>query len=200
MSTGFHEVRFPEDISYGCTGGPEYSTDIVTTGGGWEQRNINHFNAIHKYQAAHGVKNRQQQSQLLAFFHCRHGKGYGFRYKDWADYQGATEYLGGADGEKTQFQLVKHYSDGVYDKIRTIKKPVTGTVKVFIDLVEVTEGWTVDTATGIVTFAVAPASGSVTANFDFDVPVRFDTDYAGMAIPNFETFDWTNIPIVEIRV
>lgn len=200
MSAGFHEVLFPPDISYGCTGGPEYSTDIVTTGGGYEQRNINWYNAIHKYQAAHGVKNRQQAFALLSFFHCRHGKGYGFRYKDWLDYQGTKEYMGDADGIKTQFQLVKHYSDGTYDKIRTIKKPVSGTVKVYIDLVEVTSGWTVDTTTGIVTFTAAPASGSMTADFEFHVPCRFDIDKPDMGIQNYNNFDWSNIPIVELKL
>lgn len=27
----FTEIRFPENISYGSTGGPEFSTDVVTT-------------------------------------------------------------------------------------------------------------------------------------------------------------------------
>jgi hypothetical protein len=37
----FSEERFPEDISYGSSGGPGFSTDIVVTQGGFEQRNIN---------------------------------------------------------------------------------------------------------------------------------------------------------------
>ena len=37
----FIETRFPADISFGSAGGPEYSTDIVVTQGGYEQRNIN---------------------------------------------------------------------------------------------------------------------------------------------------------------
>ncbi len=41
----FTEIRFPENISYGSTGGPEFSTDIVTTHNGCEQRN---YNAPHK--------------------------------------------------------------------------------------------------------------------------------------------------------
>ncbi len=37
----FTEIRFPENISYGSIGGPEFSTDVVTTHNGCEQRNIN---------------------------------------------------------------------------------------------------------------------------------------------------------------
>lgn len=36
----FTEIRFPENISYGSAGGPEFSTDVVTTHNGCEQRNI----------------------------------------------------------------------------------------------------------------------------------------------------------------
>ena len=36
--TGFHEVQFPPDISYGASGGPGYSTTVVTTVSGHERR------------------------------------------------------------------------------------------------------------------------------------------------------------------
>ena len=31
---GFHDVRFPDAIARGATGGPEYSTDIITVASG----------------------------------------------------------------------------------------------------------------------------------------------------------------------
>lgn len=37
----FIETRFPVDIAFGSTGGTEYSTDIVITQSGYEQRNSN---------------------------------------------------------------------------------------------------------------------------------------------------------------
>ena len=39
--TGFHEIRFPDKIAYGATGGPEFATTVVVTGAGHEQRNVN---------------------------------------------------------------------------------------------------------------------------------------------------------------
>ena len=39
--TGFHEVRFPDNIAYGATGGPEFATTVVATGSGHEKRNVN---------------------------------------------------------------------------------------------------------------------------------------------------------------
>ena len=37
----FHEVQFPPKIAYGASGGPMFNTSIVTTFGGFEQRNVN---------------------------------------------------------------------------------------------------------------------------------------------------------------
>jgi hypothetical protein len=37
--SGFHEVRFPDSIAYGATGGPEFATTVVATGAGHEKRN-----------------------------------------------------------------------------------------------------------------------------------------------------------------
>ncbi|MGE0109945.1 MAG: DUF2460 domain-containing protein [Bdellovibrionales bacterium] len=33
----FHEVRFPDDIAYGASGRPAYSTSVVQTASGYEQ-------------------------------------------------------------------------------------------------------------------------------------------------------------------
>jgi uncharacterized protein (TIGR02217 family) len=77
----------------------------------------------------------------------------------------------------TQFQLVKEYPSGSVIEVRTITKPVAGTVKVYLDAIEQALGWSVDTTTGLVTFGTPPALGvDVTADFAFDVLVRFHTD------------------------
>jgi uncharacterized protein (TIGR02217 family) len=38
--TSFHEVKFPDNIAYGATGGPEFATTVVATGAGHEKRNV----------------------------------------------------------------------------------------------------------------------------------------------------------------
>ena len=46
----------------------------------------------------------------------------------------------------------------------------------------------------------APTAGvPVTADFEFDVPVRFDTDHMAVTIETFRLHRWQQIPIVEIR-
>jgi uncharacterized protein (TIGR02217 family) len=101
---------------------------------------------------------------------------------------------------KTQFQLVKHYPSGSVIEVRTITKPVAGTVEVYLDGIEQLSGWSVDTTTGLVTFGTAPPLGvEVTADFEFDVPVRFDTDHMAVTIESYRLHAWQQIPIVQLR-
>ena len=58
-----------------------------------------------------------------------------------------------------------------------------------------------DTATGRVTFAsaaVPASSAAVTAGFEFDVPVRFDTDDLEIDLSAFTAGEVPKIPLVEI--
>lgn len=201
MTTGFHEVQFPPDISYGAAGGPGYSTTVVTTISGHERRNANWAAARGKWNVAHGLKNRDQVATLIAFFRARRGRATGFRFKDWTDYQAFAEILGVGDGTTKTFQLVKRYASGPEIDVRTIAKPVAGSVKIYRDGVQAGSGWTIDTATGLVTFTTAPAAGvQVTADFEFDVPARFDTDQMDLTIETYHLGTWGQIPIVEIRL
>lgn len=199
--TGFAEVQFPPDISYGSSGGPEYTTDLVITTSGHEQRNVNWAQARLRYNVAKGVKNTAQLASIIAFFRARKGRAYGFRFKDWSDYKGEGETLGTGNGVQTQFQLVKRYVSGGVQETRTITKPVSGTVQVYKNAVLQTTGVSVNANTGLVTFTAAPANGQVvTANFEFDVPVRFDTDRLEATLDSYGTHSWTDIPLVEVRV
>jgi uncharacterized protein (TIGR02217 family) len=148
-----------------------------------------------------GLKKPSQLDLLIAFFRARKGKAYGFRFKDWTDYKATGQLLGTGDGATTAFQLVKTYASGVGSETRTITKPVLGTVKPYLAGAAQSSGWSINTATGILTFSTAPAQGmAITADFEFDVPVRLDTDSMEATIENFNINEWPSIPIVEIRV
>jgi uncharacterized protein (TIGR02217 family) len=169
--TSFHEARFPDDIAYGATGGPEFATTVVATGSGHEKRNVNWAEARGRWDVASGLKKQAQIDELIAFFRARRGKAYGFRFKDWTDYKASGQLLGTGDDARIQFQLIKHYPSGSVIEVRTITKLVAGTVKVYLDGIEQLSGWSVDTTTGLVTFSVPPALGiEVIADFELDVP------------------------------
>ncbi|PKP67590.1 MAG: TIGR02217 family protein, partial [Alphaproteobacteria bacterium HGW-Alphaproteobacteria-5] len=97
-------------------------------------------------------------------------------------------------------QLVKAYTSGAQSWTRAITKPVAGTVRVALDGAEQLGGWSIDATTGVVTFDTAPATGvAVTAGFEFDVPVRFDTDTLDVTLDLERLGSITSIPLLEIR-
>ncbi len=206
----FDELQFPLRVAYGTQGGPGFSTEIVTIDGGYERRNQNWSQARRRYDARPGLCSAADAMSLLAFFQARAGRARGFRLKDWADYtsaadgtsapQPADQLLGTGDGATTQFQLVKTYGSVPVQHRRTINKPVTGSAQVALGGVTQSGGWTLDSTTGLLTFAVPPASGvAVTAGFAFDVPVRFDTDQLNLTQDDFMTQRGA-IPLIEVRV
>jgi uncharacterized protein (TIGR02217 family) len=72
--SGFHEVRFPDNIAYGATGGPEFATTVVATGSGHEKRNVNWAQARGRWDVASGLKKQAQIDELIAFFRAQ-GQG-----------------------------------------------------------------------------------------------------------------------------
>ena len=206
----FDDVRFPVSISRGSSGGPERRTEIVATGSGSEERNSRWANSRRRYDAGFGVKSLDDIHTLVAFFEERRGRLHGFRWKDHADFKSCApraqvspldQVIGTGDGVTASFQLVKRYGAGLRDYLRVITKPVGPSVRVGVAGVEVT-GFSVDALTGIMTFPPGkiPAAGArVTAGFEFDVPVRFDTDQLVINLTQFAAGEIPEIPLVEIR-
>lgn len=196
----FHDIRFPVDIAYGSTGGPEFSTEVIETHGGYEQRNSNWADARGRYNVAHGVKTTDQLDALIAFFRARKGRAHSFRFKDWADWRVSAQVLGLGDGSKTSFQLLKTYSSGGAVITRSITKPVAGSVMIYVDEVAQAGSVSMDAATGVVTFDAAPTEGAViTADFEFDVTARFDTDRLEASFDSYGSHSWRDVPIIEVR-
>ena len=205
----FHETRFSPAISFGSSGGVERRTEIVELVNGFEERNSPWAHSRRRFDAGLGVRTLDDLADVLAFFEARHGQLFGFRWKDWLDHKSCAPSQSPAPtdqsltGAGTQWQLVKSYQDGGAGYGREITKPVAGTVRIAIDAVEQTEGsdYTVDHTTGTVTFAAAPAGGSiVTAGFEFDIPVRFGTDTIEVNLAAFEAGEIPSIPVIEVRV
>jgi uncharacterized protein (TIGR02217 family) len=210
---GFHEVRFPLALAFGSTGGPERRTDIVPLASGHEARNSRWAESRRRYDAGTGVRSAADLHRLLAFFEERRGRLHGFRFRDFADWKSCPpgdaptptdQRIGAGDGVRTSFRLVKTYGAGFSPFVRMIEKPVAGAVRVAVDGAERAEGpdFTLDAATGIVWFGpdAVPAEGAVvTAGYEFDVPVRFDTDRLSISLAAFEAGDAPSIPLVEIR-
>ena len=206
----FHEVRFPTAVAFGSSGGPERRTDVVTLASGHEERNSRWADSRRRYNAGYGIRSLDDLHAVIAFFEERRGKLHGFRWKDRTDWKSCApgaapsatdQAIGIGDGETTAFQLVKTYGGDHAPWTRVINKPVAGSVLVALGSVPQASGWSVDTATGIVTFATAPDEGvAITAGFAFDVPVRFDTDRLEINLTHFDAGEIPAVPIVEVRL
>lgn len=199
----FVEVQFPVNISYGSSGGPQFSTTININHGGYEKRNSNWSYPLAQYDVVQAIKTQEQLEELICFFRVRQGKAIGFRFKDWSDYQAVGEEVAQGDGVTTDFQLIKNYTSGGENSVRIITKPVSSSYSIYVDSIIQTEviDYNLDTASGIISFISAPSSGSIIlADFEFDVPVRFDTDSISVSLDNYGMQSIETLPLIELRL
>ncbi len=194
MPQPFRDISFPPYVARGATGGPSFSTSVVTLASGAEQRNSLWANSRGKWNISTGIRTRTQMLEVIAFFHVVRGRAYSFRFKDWNDYQAADQAM--VEVMPTVWQLVKRYSIAGFEHVRTITKPVAGTVTVKIAGSPVVPS-EINPLTGTVTFASAPGSAA-TASFEFDVPVRFDTDHLPIEANAWDSQVVSQIDLVEV--
>ena len=208
--SAFHDIRLPARLAFGCTGGVERRTEVVTLASGHERRSSPWAQGRRRYLIATAVRPLDEAAQLVAFFEARRGRLHGFRFRDPSDFKsclpsvqpGATDQaIGTGDGTRKTFQLVKAYGSAPEVTMRTISKPVAGTVKVAVAGVALAPAaFAVDPATGLVTLVAAPATGAaVRAGFEFDTPVRFDIDRLDVQMEGFAAARITACPLVEVR-
>ena len=189
----FDDVAFPLALGREAEVAPTFSTQVVTSGGGAEQRVVGWAEARGSYDVGPGVRSEADIAVLLDFFRARMGPARGFRLRDPFDWQGRNERIGTGDGVQRRFALVRHYGE----QARRITRPVAGSVSVRVAGAAV--GFVVG-AGGWVTLDVAPAMGAaVTASFLFDVPVRFAEDRLAVSRATFGAGVAVAVPLVELR-
>jgi len=207
--TDFHNARFPLSLAFGASGGPSRRTDIIRLASGAEHRNTPHAHSRRRYNAGAGVKSVDELYDLIEFFEARFGQLHSFRFRDPLDYKSCKpdedisptdEIIGTGDGVTENFRLIKTYSDaaGIYK--RRITKPVLETVKIALNGTEIPASeFSVDELKGVVIFtAPPPPEASITAGFEFDVPVRFDTEHLDVSLEAFGAGQAINIPLIEV--
>lgn len=208
----FHEVRFPAPLSVGSSGGPERRTEIVTLSNGFEERNSPWANSRRRYDAGLGIRSLDDLADVIGFFEARFGQLFGFRWKDWTDFKSCVpsarpsaldQVIATGDGATKVFSLTKRYASGAQSYLRPINKPVAGTVQVAVAgrVLRAETDFTVDLATGTLSLVSAPIEGAfLTAGFEYDVPVRFDTDRITASLAGFAAGGIPSIPVIEVRV
>ena len=118
---GFHEIRFPANLSFGSVGGPERHTDVVTLANGHEERNTPWAHSRRRYDAGVAMRGLDDIETLIAFFEARQGQLHGFRWKDWSDYKSGPaladpayhdQIIAIGDDVTASFPLIKAYRSG----------------------------------------------------------------------------------------
>ena len=208
----FHEIRFPANLSFGASGGPERRTEVVTLANGFEERNTPWAHSRRRYDAGLGLSALDDLATLIAFFEARQGQLIGFRWKDWSDYKSCLpsqdisdtdQVIGMGDEVTCDFPLTKTYRSGTTTYARPITKPVAGSVSISRGGDPMVDGvdYTVDLTTGVVRFAQAPDIGAeIKAGYAFDVPVRFATDNIRTSMSRFQAGEAPDVPVIEVRI
>lgn len=188
--------RFPDQISLGSTGGPGFKTFIFEGGNALDHGAVTQWDISRgKWDISKALQDLDDMDDVREFFYAARGKARTFRFKDWHDYTLDNEQIGVGDGADTTFQLIKTYGT-TNPYIRTIYKPVTGTVVVRVNGVIATQS--VNVETGLVTMTSAPILASlITATCEFDCVCRFDTDELQLSLEVHDMAS-TSIPLVEV--
>ena len=204
----FDDVQFPLDIGRKASVQPGFSTAVVTTASGHEQRNADWASGRMRYDAGPGVRSEADMQSLIAFFRARRGAAKAFRFRDPLDFSSngmggvptaLDQLIGVGNGAATSFPLVKRYGIGADAEVRRITRPEVGSVVVAVAGVAQLSGWSLGGG-GVVQFTVPPANGAqVTAGFRFDVPVRFAEDSLTIDAVNFAAGEAGSVALVEVR-
>ena len=123
---------------------------------------------------------------LMGFFLQQQGSYQPFLFDDPTDDQASAQAIGTGDGGTTVFQLVRTMGAALPGGgfAEPITAPNTVSTVYFNGVRQSGSGYTIDPATGLVTFAAPPPAGQlITADFTYFFRVRFADDTA-----DFENF------------
>ena len=168
MPDPFLEERFMTDVKYGASQGDDFDVEITTTTSGAEYRHLLNPYPTRYFNLAVIKLTDEFRVKVLDLYWRVFGRYAGFRVRALDDFSTnvaidpptafdqdlATVTAGSV------YQLQKRYGVGtplsIGRPVRTIFKPVTGTVKIGIGALEILNtpivNWSVDTTTGKVTF------------------------------------------------
>ncbi|MFT0167480.1 DUF2460 domain-containing protein [Paraburkholderia mimosarum] len=159
MGTFLESPRFPDNVAFGAVVGPSYSTVISTVYSGRETRIVGWTQSRINFEVGLRALGAADTASLDAFFRAVKGRGYGFRIKDWTDYTDGGNGVLTAQSTPGVYQMGKQYTQGAMSELRTISKPVAGSVSVIFNGAALGTGVSIDSTTGLITFAALATSG-----------------------------------------
>ena len=207
----FHDVQLPTQIEKGASGGPMFKTTILALANGHERRNIDWEKTRASYDVGYGIQEKEDFDDIIAFFYARQGRAHSFRFKDWTDFELASQQIGTTDTSTATFQIYKDYTSGATTFARTLYKPLASGWTVLVNAVSQTVVYdtapaigevSIATLTGILTLGATHAATTghaVVVTGEFDIPVRFNTDSLQLNAETWNAAAIPAIPLVEVR-
>lgn len=184
----FLEERLPVSVRLGASYEDDYAVEIIRTAGDLEYRRLLHGLPMRRWRVSYTQRQSDIASQLQSLYHRCYKSYAGFRVSCQDDLTTTADGISDPtelDHPLTRissgvYQLIKRYGVGgsVTSRgypVRTIHKPVSGSVKIAKNGALVSSGVVVDTTTGRVTISPAPLiTDAITGGCRFDLPCRFD--------------------------
>lgn len=208
------EVRLPEDIERGASVGPMFSTSIVALSSGKEDANQDWKEDLIIADIAYGLMPDEGTSaediengfkRILDFFLLRRGRHRGFLFRNPLDSVGKAEPIVAFPNVARTFQLSKTWRDAVTSYTKRITRPVNASIVLMKDGVVIPQaggagvpGWS-HVGQGKIVFAADVPAGTYTANYTYDVPMRFETDNLRIVLEHLKAGEVTEITIQQIR-
>lgn len=191
------ETRLSHRVEAGFAVSPEYKTNVRQLRSGHEVRNADWAVPLRRFSASFAAFNDAERAELVGCHIAARGQLHSFLFRDWLDFRAEGVSLGNAPSGSTAVQLVKPSTWGGSTTTRTILHPVAATVVVYQN--GVVKPGTVSALTGLFTPSTSWSAGQpLTADFDFDVAVRFATDVAAFTLPHREIAELA-VELVEVR-
>lgn len=193
----FIDDRLLECVAYGFAFGPEFRTSIVELKSGREARNAEWARFRWRGVAPYQNIEPDDYSGLLGAFLRARGMVNTFRFRNWLEEAVVGQSLGLAPAGTTAVQLVRDYDPfGGSSYRRTVTAPVAGSVTVYQN--GVAKPGTFSTTTGLFTPDTAWTAGAaLTADFEYDIVVRFDTDHLPFSYDDMQAMNG-EIALVEV--
>ena len=162
-------------------------------GSGSEQRNANWSDARRRYDAGTLTLTLVQLQTIEKHFNGRKARARAFALRDRTLFRAATESLGTAAGIGSTMQLTIASGDSANAYGREIYLPELGTLHVYANAVEKTEGvhWSMaysGSTAGTLTWLASFSGQTITWSGDFWICVRYDVD----EFPGANLLAWTS--------
>lgn len=195
----YSKKLFLQGYSYGAVATPYFSTDIVTTQSGFEQRNANWLYPLHEFNVTYDVVTQDMKTYIKNFWAQHRGRLISFKFKDYSDFycdvsEGTINDGEGLNGmpfaELFKVYQIDYSFDSTFRRIRIIRQSQDENdnydyepFKVYFDNILKTDLKSIDYDKGVINFNPLSSFNSENISNEANCIITTITDH------DFETDD-----------